>query len=188
MKFKYSDIIKEPNVLLRKKSLDVELPLNDFDKDIINGMLEYLINSKDQELANKYKLRAGVGLAGVQVGYLKNIIVIDLDVAKDDSIVNYRYCLVNPRLVSHSILETYISHGEGCLSLEDTVEGYVKRYHKVRVKAYDMLVDKEVEIVASGLLSVVLQHELDHLKGVMYYDHINSEDPFKVIDGAIVID
>lgn len=66
------DIIKEGNPILRQKCLDVELPLKEADEKIIQTMIEYLINSQDDELAKKYNLRPGVGLAAPQIGINKN--------------------------------------------------------------------------------------------------------------------
>ena len=63
-----------------------------------------------------------------------------------------------------------------------------KAFIVVKVKGYDAIKKKEVTIRASDYLAIVFQHELDHFKGILYYDHINSADPFKEEKGEIVIE
>jgi peptide deformylase len=58
------------------------------------------------------------------------------------------------------------------------VEGIVPRRAKIKVFAYDMLANKHIELVAENFLAINLQHEIDHLNGILYYDHINKENPF----------
>ena len=70
------DIIREGNPLLNEKSTDVELPLSIEDEDILNDMIEYIDNSIDEEIAEKYDLRPAVGIAAPQIGILKKMIVI----------------------------------------------------------------------------------------------------------------
>jgi peptide deformylase len=71
----------------------------------------------------------------------------------------------------------YIGSGEGCLSVEDDKKGIVKRRNKIIVSAYDLLNHKPTIIEAEGILSICLQHEIDHLSGILYYDHINKDHP-----------
>ena len=96
--------------------------------------------------------------------------------------------MVNPKIVSNSIEKSYLSSGEGCLSVPDEHQGYIYRSARIKVKGYDLIQDKEIEIKASGYLAIVLQHELDHFKGILFYDHINKKDPFIVDPNALVIE
>ena len=93
------DIIKEGNPILRQKCCDVEFPLTETDEKTIKNMIEYLINSQDDELANKYNLRPGVGLAAPQIGINKKILVI---LAYDEEGNLHFYPMINPKLLSYS--------------------------------------------------------------------------------------
>ena len=106
----------------------------------------------------------GVGLAGPQVGVLKRIVVID--VSEDKSGLKV---LVNPSIVEHS--DTLKDYEEGCLSLKGLYE-HVKRPDHVRVRAQD-LDGNPVEFEAEGILAVCVQHEIDHLDGVVFIDHLS---------------
>ena len=89
------------------------------------------------------------------------------------------------KIILESIQEVYLSGGEGCLSVDEMHEGYVYRHNKIQVKAFNAITMKEEIITARGYEAIVLQHEIDHLSGVLYYDHINKKDPFFVKEGAI---
>ena len=98
------------------------------------------------------------------------------------------YALVNPRIISASAKQTYLKSGEGCLSAEVDHAGYVPRSMRVKVEGYDLLQDKMVTIRAEGYLAIVLQHEIDHFSGIMFYDRINQMAPDAKIPGAIMIE
>lgn len=104
----------------------------------------------------------GLGLAAVQVGILKRLIVIDL---YDEET---KFALVNPEIVWHS--EETEEFDEGCLSFPNQF-GKVVRFSKVKVKAQD-LDGKNVTLEAEGLLAQALQHEIDHLNGEVFKDKI----------------
>ena len=70
------DITREGNPVLREKCVDVKIPLSSEDEKTLNDMIEYIINSQDDELAKKYGLRPGVGLAAPQIGVNKKMLVI----------------------------------------------------------------------------------------------------------------
>jgi peptide deformylase len=179
-------IIKDDNPLIRQKSLDVELPLSKQDKDLLLDMLKYVDDSTIEELAEKYNLRPAVGISAIQVGVKKKMTAI---IIKDgDGKKIYEYALVNPKIISNSIEKAYLSSGEGCLSVVDEHEGYIYRSARIKVKAYDLLQDKQIIIKAEGYLAIVLQHELDHFKGILFYDHINKNNPKYVDPDAIVIE
>ena len=168
---------------LRKKCEEVSLPLSKEDKETVLEMVNYVKSSQNEELAKKYNIRPGVGLAANQIGLNKRMIAIYFE--DEDKI--HEYALVNPKIVSYSVKLCCLDNGEGCLSVPKDVEGYVYRYYKTTVKAYDAITEKEITIKARGYLSVILQHEIDHLEGKLYIDRIDKKDPFKIIEDAILI-
>lgn len=178
--FKNLKILTDKDPLLRKKCEDVDLPLSEEDRKTILEMYEYVKASQEDEIIEKYDIRPGIGIAAPQIGILKNMFAIHLE----DNDKVYRYALVNPVLVSYSVQLSFLETGEGCLSVPTDKEGYVYRYKKVTIKAYDALTDKEVTIKANGMLAIALQHELDHLSGILYYDRIDKKEPYKIIKDA----
>ncbi len=77
--------------------------------------------------------------------------------------------------------------GEGCLSVDREVPGYVVRHAKITVSYYDMNGEKH-KIRLKNYESIVVQHEIDHINGVMFYDHINDQNPFALKEGVLVIE
>ena len=178
-------IVKDTSLSLRGKSKPVVLPLEKQDRDLILKMFEYLKNSQNSEYREKHpNVREGVGLAAPQVGVNKRMNVIYYHDADGNEV---KYALVNPRIVENSVKKTYLLAGEGCLSVDAKHEGYVVRDYKIKVKAYDALSDSDIEISARGYDAIVLQHEIDHLDGILYYDRINKDNPFQAIEGAVEI-
>ncbi|MFC4617195.1 peptide deformylase [Camelliibacillus cellulosilyticus] len=174
------DIIREGNPILRQKAHEVALPPQAEDINTLKNMLAFLKNSQDEEIAAKYHLRAGIGLAAPQIGITKRMIALYLTDEQDE---RHEYMLINPKIISHSVEQTYLEGGEGCLSVDRDVPGYVPRYARVKVKAYDIN-NKEVTLKLKGLAAIAIQHEIDHLDGILFYDHINQDDPFKIPDGV----
>ncbi len=178
------DIIREGHPSLETVADPVSLPLDAATKDTLKAMREFLIASQDDELRERYELRAGVGLAAPQIDILKRMLAIYSGDEKDEAW--HDYLMVNPKIVSHSVKETYIPSGEGCLSIDREVEGVVPRYHKVTVHThlYDAEKDtlKEATLKLSGFIAVVFQHELDHLNGILFPKKIKPAPP-----GAIPI-
>ena len=179
-------IIKDDNPLIREKSLDVSLPLSKEDEELVLQMLQYVIDSTDEEKAKELNLAPAVGISAIQLGINKKLTAIALKNENDEII--YQYALVNPKIVSYSVEKAYLKSGEGCLSVPENHEGYVYRAARIKVKAYDALTKQDVEIKAKDYLAIVFQHELDHFKGVLYYDHINKKNPFYIEDNAVVIE
>ena len=167
-------IVKDSNPIMRKRSLPVEMPLSKEDKETLDQMLDYLKKSQDEKYAQKHNIRAGVGLAAIQIGLLKRMFVIYYET--DNGPVQYQ--LVNPQIIESSIRKCALEQGEGCLSVDEVHEGYVHRNYKIKLKAFNALQNKEIIISASGFDAVVLQHEYDHLNGVLFYDHIDQGKPF----------
>ena len=179
-----NDIISDSNKILRKKSEDVKLPLSFEDAKLLDDMMEYIVNSQDEEKAKEYDLQPGVGLAAPQLGILKKMFVI---YTIDEKEKLHQYALVNPKIISTSVTKAYLEAGEGCLSVPTSHEGYAHRYLKVKIKAYDHISKKDVVLSLKGYVAIVAQHEYDHLFGVLYYDRINKNNPFEKVDGEVSI-
>jgi len=168
------DIIREGHPTLERKAKEIQLPLDEKTKETLKDMRTFLIQSQDPELSEKYQLRPGVGLAAPQINLPIRMLAIYTEDENFETL--HDYLMVNPRIVSHSELKTYMPGGEGCLSVDRDVEGLVPRHKKVTVKThlYDVETDtlKEVTLRLKGFLSIVFQHELDHLNGIMFYDKV----------------
>jgi peptide deformylase len=138
--------------VLRRRALEVT-EVDDTVRELIADM---------RETMHAYH---GVGLAGNQVGVLQRVLVVDLPV---DDQSRARYALVNPVLDQKSGKET---GEEGCLSIPGLYED-VKRAQRVRVRGLDEH-GRPVEFVAEGYLARALQHEVDHLDGVLFVDRLS---------------
>ena len=143
-----------PDPLLRKVSEPVTL-VNAEIKNLMNDMLETMYAAP------------GIGLAAVQIGVLKRIIVIDLskDGEKKDPLF-----IVNPQITFKS--DKLISYEEGCLSIPNQF-AEVKRPSSCKVNFLDYH-GKKKEINADGLLATCIQHEVDHLNGILFIDHLSK--------------
>ena len=179
-------IVKDDNPILRQRSEDVKLPLSKEDEQLLKDMYQYVFESTIDEIAKEKDLRPAVGISAVQVGVLKKMTAIILK--DEDGNIIKEYALVNPKIVSNSMEKAYLKSGEGCLSVVDDHKGYIYRSARVKVKGYDLLTNSDVEIKASGYLAIVLQHELDHFKGVLFYDYINKKDPYYEDSEAICLE
>ena len=168
------NILDEKSNVLRQKSKEVELPLSKEDKKIIDHIIKHLTYSQIEKYSEKYDLRPGMGLAFPQLGFLKRIIVIvhEYEEGKFNN-----YCIVNPKIISHSEEKVALETGEGCLSVNREVEGHVPRYARIRITGYDQDGNK-ISIRAREDLAVAFQHEVDHLDGILFYDRINKNKPF----------
>jgi peptide deformylase len=144
------EIKKYNNPVLRKKCQEVK-EISDDIRKLINDMQETMRENK------------GVGLAAPQVGILKRIVVIDLDFIKQDISE-----LINPKILNKS-REIEIEE-EGCLSFPN-VFLKIKRAKKIEVEYLDKE-GKQTKIEASGLLARVIQHEIDHLDGILFFDRL----------------
>lgn len=178
------DIIRDGHPTLRKVAEEVPLPPSDEDKLTLMSLLEYVKNSQDPEIAAKYGLRPGIGLAAPQINVSKRMIAVHLTDEKGNL---YSYALFNPKIISHSVEKSYLVAGEGCLSVDQACPGYVPRHARVTVKGTDIN-GEEVKIRLKGIPAICFQHEIDHLNGIMFYDHIDKQDPYKPIEGAIAIE
>ena len=148
------EIVIEPNPILRKKSENLE-KVDDELRGLLDDMLETMYSAP------------GIGLAAVQVGVLKRLIVIDISKEKDKKNPLF---LINPEIVSRS-KKTSI-YEEGCLSLPGHF-AEIERPAECHVKYIDYT-GKEKEIKANGLLSTCIQHEVDHLNGILFIDYLSK--------------
>lgn len=174
------DIVREGDPILRVVTEPVSIPPTKEDREEMASMILFLKNSQDPELSQKYKLRAGVGLSANQIGLNKRMFAALLT---DENGNDREVALFNPKIVSHSTSMVYLPESEGCLSVDRVVQGFVPRYEKVQIKAYDAE-GKELKLRFKGFDAIVMQHELDHLNGIMFYDRINKEHPFKLPAGV----
>ena len=145
-------IILAPDKLLNKKATIVK-KVDSFTKALLNDMLETMYESN------------GIGLAGPQVGVLKRLLVMDCFRGENKK----PYKIINPEIIYESnVLNEF---EEGCLSLPNFYS-YVLRPEKIRVR---FLSDKGkvVEKDFSGIEATCLQHEIDHLNGILFVDHIS---------------
>ncbi len=175
MKLPNLKILDEKDKILRKTSNNVTFPLNDTDKQNIEDMITYLKMSQIEEYSKKYNLRAGMGLAYIQIGIPKRIFVI-VEELEDGEFKDY--ILINPEIITHSEEMIYVGEGEGCLSVNREVDGIVPRYARITVKAQDIN-GNPFTIRVREDISVAFQHELDHLNGILFVDKIDPKNPFK---------
>lgn len=158
-----SAIITLPHASLRKHSTKV---------NVFDNALATLVDNMESAILDWEDHRAhelGVALAAIQINVAKRIIVIrnDFENKADRDFL----ALINPKVIRHegSIVEDY----EGCLSVPD-IYGKVPRFERVKIKAQDIS-GNEFRLSADGFLARVLQHEIDHTKGILFVDHIKNE-------------
>ena len=180
-------ITKDTDPKLRRKCEDVPLPLSEENQKLIDDMLEYLKLTQDEKFRAKHpNTREGVGLAAPQIGHNLKMLVISYPTGDEkDPLVEYQ--LVNPKIVVNSVKKAYLNGGEGCLSVDDEHPGHVIRDYKIKVKAYDAKSKQNIEITARGYDAIVLQHEIDHLSGILFYDRIDPKDPYQKPANSVAI-
>jgi peptide deformylase len=178
------NILDEKNLkILKQKSEDVKFPLSEEDLTTINNMIMYLRISQDEEYAEEHNLRAGMGLAAIQLGIPKRYFVISY---KNDDGTFEEYKVVNPKIISHSEELIYVEEGEGCLSVNRYVEGIVPRFARITVEFYDEKGNKVTKRVREEI-AIAFQHEMDHLEGLLFTDKIDPKNPFKNQDNMRAI-
>ena len=147
-------ILTEPNKLLRQISQPVEKVGND-ERKIMDDMLETMYSAK------------GIGLAAIQIGIPKRIIV--LDISKDPEKKSPMY-FVNPVIKNKNIEKT--TYEEGCLSVPNQF-AEIERPNKCEVEYLDFNGKKQL-LKAEGLLATCIQHEMDHLEGILFIDYLSK--------------
>lgn len=148
------EILKEPNAMLRQKSLPVEKVDEELQK-LMNDMLETMYAAP------------GIGLAAIQVGVPKRVIV--MDISKKEGEKNPMF-FVNPEIIEKS--NTNSTYEEGCLSVPGQF-AEIDRPDKCFVKYLDFHGEKK-EIKAEGMLATCIQHEIDHLEGILFIDYLSK--------------
>ena len=147
-------IITEPNKILRQVSKQVE-KVGDEEKKIMDDMLETMYQAN------------GIGLAAIQIGIPKRIIVIDL--AKGEEKKNPMY-FVNPVIKNKN--QNLATYEEGCLSVPDQF-AEVDRPSTCEVEYLDYHGEKKI-LKAEGLIATCIQHEMDHLQGILFIDYLSK--------------
>lgn len=171
-----------PNKKLRMISQEVKLPLSEKDDQIAKNLEFYL---KMAENKNN-DLRPGAGIAAVQLGFLKRMFLVKLTHQEKEECT----LLINPKIESYSVFFATISDGEGCLSVKQNIpnqKGFVHRRNKIVISGYSYFDKKYVKIIKTGLLAIVYQHEMDHLDGKLFIDHIDKENPWIKKDNEEII-
>jgi len=145
-------IIKYPDPFLKQKCL----PVTSFDKELkilADNMLKTMYESE------------GIGLSAIQIGVLKRVIVIDITEELKKPLI-----LINPVITPSN--SKFLEIKEGCLSFPGIYES-VKRNEEIAVD-YNSIEGKKLTMKATGLLSICIQHEVDHLEGVVFLDRLSG--------------
>ena len=148
------EILTEPNEILRQKSLNVEKVDEDLQK-LMDDMVETMYAAP------------GIGLAAIQVGVPKRVIV--LDISRKDEKKSPMY-FINPEIVNKST--NLLTYEEGCLSVPGQF-AEIDRPDKCHIKYIDYYGEPKL-LNAEGLLATCLQHEIDHLEGILFIDYLSK--------------
>ena len=143
-----------PDPILREKTL----PVTEFDQSL---------DETAQSMLETMYMSSGIGLAAIQVGILKQIIVIDLKSGEEDISLREPHVFVNPKILKK--FGSTVSE-EGCLSVID-FRGDIERYENILVE-YQYVKVNIHQIKADEMMSICLQHEIDHLNGILFIDHL----------------
>ncbi len=145
------EILKFPDPRLRTKAKPVE-KVDDELRRIVDDMYETMYDAR------------GVGLAGTQVNIHKQIFTMDVSEKGDE-----RICVLNPEIIHKEGIQY---EAEGCLSVGGGAFDKVERALKLRMRGMG-LDGKTIELEAEGLMAVCIQHEIDHLNGILFIDHLS---------------
>ncbi len=143
-------ILKYPNEILRKKSKSIKIYNNSELKKNIKNMFDTMYHNN------------GIGLSGIQVNIKKKIIVIDILKKKNSKLI-----FINPKIIKKKKI---IKIQEGCLSIPNKYI-YTKRYKYIYIEFYNIK-GKKITIFLKNLLSICIQHEIDHTKGKLIIDYL----------------
>ncbi len=148
------EIYTFPDPILRKQTKAVTV----FDHEL---------ETTTQSMLDTMYVSSGIGLAAIQAGILKQIIVVDLKSGEEDITQREPHVFINPKIVKQS--GTTFSE-EGCLSVIE-FRGEIQRAEKIIVE-YQDVTGKLQKMEAEEMMSICLQHEIDHLNGVLFIDHL----------------
>ena len=146
-------ILTEPDPFLRQKSSDVDI-VNDDIRKLMDDMLETMYDAP------------GIGLAAIQVGVPKRIIVIDLSKEEEKKPLYF----INPKIILKS--SNNATYEEGCLSVPGQF-AEIDRPDRCQINYLDYY-GKQQEVKAEGLLATCIQHEIDHLEGILFIDYLSK--------------
>ena len=147
-------ILTEPDKLLRQVSKPVE-KVGDLERELMKDMLDTMYTAK------------GIGLAAIQIGVPKRIIV--MDISKEENKKNPMY-FVNPIIIKKN--DEKVTYEEGCLSVPNQF-AEIDRPSKCEVEYLDYNGNKQ-NLKAEGLLATCIQHEMDHLEGILFIDYLSK--------------
>lgn len=187
VKINYDADCKRYGPSLRNKSVPVPFPMLVKDQKLGKSLLRYVHNSRDEDKAEKYNLKPAVGLAAPQVGVFRQMIAVVVDQINGEDVTVWISIGESENHFQFDPIRRRAAHGETFV-VEVEHPGFVYRSAKIKIKAIDVLNNEEVEFGASGYLAIVLQHEIDHLSGILFYDHINESQPWEQRENAIIID
>ncbi|GEN47838.1 peptide deformylase [Ligilactobacillus pobuzihii] len=180
------DITRDGNPVLRSRAKELNFPLSTKEIEMGHKMMEYLEVSQDEKLAEKYHLRAGVGLAAPQVGSPTRMAAVLVPAENEEEPAAFKEIIVNPTILSESVQGAALGTGEGCLSVDEDVPGYVWRHDRIKLRWFDLEGNKHITRL-KDYPAIVVQHEFDHLNGVLFYDHINKDKRFEAPEGGVLI-
>ena len=147
-------ILTEPDKLLRQVSKPVE-KVGDIERELMKDMLDTMYTAK------------GIGLAAIQIGVSKRIIV--MDISKEENKKKPMY-FVNPIIIKKN--DEKVTYEEGCLSVPNQF-AEIDRPSKCEVEYLDYNGNKQ-NLKAEGLLATCIQHEMDHLEGILFIDYLSK--------------
>ena len=147
-------ILTYPDTILRNPTREL---------DNIDGDVQKMID----QMSETMYAAPGVGLAAIQVGWDRSVLIYDISPSEDGGALQV---LINPRIVEKE--GEILSENEGCLSVPE-FRADVKRYASILVEGVDRE-GRPLKLEAEGMLAIVLQHEIDHLKGKLFIDHISA--------------
>jgi peptide deformylase len=147
-------ILTYPDTVLRNPTREL---------DNIDGDVQKMID----QMSETMYAAPGVGLAAIQVGWDRSVLIYDISPSEDGGELQV---LINPRIVEQE--GKILSENEGCLSVPE-FRADVKRYASILVEGIDRE-GRPLQLEADGMLAIVLQHEIDHLNGKLFIDHISA--------------
>jgi len=148
-------IVEYPNRKLKEKSVEVT-KFDDKLFDLLDSMYKIMMESN------------GIGLAAIQVAHAKQVLILNIPNENDEQVDDNLLEIINPVILEKSGETTY---QEGCLSVPKFYED-IKRFEKIKLK-YQNRNGEEKTLEADGLLSIAIQHEIDHLNGILFIDKLS---------------
>jgi peptide deformylase len=163
-------ILQPENPILRQQSQPItkaELRKSSVQNDI-EYMLDFVYQRNEKGNKKQKTKPITVGLSANQIGLLKQISIVDLGIGK--RIYSDIHVLINPEIIWHST--STIERCEGCVNLPN-IWGYIKRYKRIKIKAMDRS-GNVMQLDLNGWPATLVQHEIDHLKGTLFIDHLQN--------------